>query len=267
MTEEDYITMETFAYFGKAIYMAQTIEKGLMSIISFYQLRNNITRTRYDEILFEKSQLTFGQLKREIKELEFFSDEELDKFHSNRDFLAHSYWWERAVEFSQIDKCSGLQNELSNYTLFFEELSNKIEIKQNELTKGLNINFNDIQDDMISKGKTIPLESFEKLSKNARVLDIFGYQVAENSFIPIFEIGENTYFTVCEIGLSQYKSIIVEKNKKRLSNLQGIFPINQFNPRPKNCKLWDYELDLKNKGLKMRISRDTQSGSVIWYIV
>jgi len=125
MDKQDYIIREIFAYYGRAMYLAQAIEKGIMTIILFSQQKFGITKTRYDEFLQEKSSMTFGQLKREIKDIGCFSVSELDfinKFHEKRDFLAHSYWWERTVEFCDENLQTKLLNELDELTVFFNIL-------------------------------------------------------------------------------------------------------------------------------------------------
>ena len=270
MTRKDNITMNTFTYFGVAMFKAQCVERGVKTIIVLQQIRNKIPRTRYDELVYEKSQLTFGQLKGELKELKIFSDDELDTFHDKRDYLAHSYWSERAVEINLIDKQPELQKELNDIIDFFEDLDRKLLQKTQEFFKDFELNVDDMMADMmadmIATGKTMPWESFEKLSKNEVILDIFGYYDSENSYMPIFEIAGKEFYTVCEVGLLKYKSKIDDINKKRLPALNDIFPINQFNPRPKNSKLWDYELDLKKNGLKMKVKRDEKTGEVKWGI-
>ncbi|GIQ57647.1 hypothetical protein Flavo103_07830 [Flavobacterium collinsii] len=76
MTNDEFQIKECFAYFGRTIYMAQIVEKGILnSLISSYE---NCTKTRFVELLIEKSQLTFGQLKREIAEKNIFNQREQD---------------------------------------------------------------------------------------------------------------------------------------------------------------------------------------------
>jgi hypothetical protein len=269
MDEQYFIVREVFAYYGRSMYVAQTVEKGIMNIILFNQHKNGITKTRYDELLHEKSLLTFGQLKREIQEMDCFTDSELDainEFHEKRDFLAHSYWWERAVEFYDDKLQYKLLEELNEYTELFKRLNEIIENKINPLIKKYGIDLDGIQNEMVSQGKTVPFESFRKLSKNEVVVEIFGYKNAENSLIPIFKLKDNTNWTVCEIGLTQYKFEIVEENKFNLKNMENVIPINQFNPRPKVKSNWNYELDLKKKCFKMIISRENNTAPMKWKI-
>lgn len=269
MDEQDYIVREIFAYYGRAMYQAQTIEKGILSIILMLQHKNGITQSRFDELLYEKSQLTFGQLKRELSELNCFSPNELAKineFQEKRDFLTHNYWWDRAVEFNVPNLQPTLLVELNSYTNFFNELHELINNLSNSFLEKHKINFIEIQNELIAEGKTPIIESFRKLKKNEVLIDLFGYRNHPNSFIPIFQLEDKTYWTLCEEGLTQYKNKIIEISKVPLEKIANIFPINQFNPRPKVNVPWNYEIDLKKKGLKVMVSRDESTGQMKWRI-
>jgi len=269
MTEQDYTVREIFAYYGRTMYLAQAIEKGIMNLIVINQHKHGITKTRYDEILHEKSSMTFGQLKREIKDLDCFSDPEIkliEKFHEKRDFLAHSFWWERAVEFYDENLQHKLLVELDDLTEFFDSLNETVENKATPFIEEHSIDIDGIRDKMIAQGKTIPFESFRKLNRNETVIDLFPYKNAENSLIPIFELKDNTFWTICEIGLTQYKFEIIQKNRQNFKGFEVILPVNQFNPRPKVENHWNYALDLKKEGLKMIVSKEKPESLMKWNI-
>ncbi|WP_026461357.1 hypothetical protein [Adhaeribacter aquaticus] len=270
MDEQDYIVREIFAYYGRAMYLAQVIEKGILSILLFNQQKFGITKTRYDEFLYEKSSMTFGQLKREIKEIRCFSESELDfidKFHEKRDFLAHSYWWERTVEFCDENLQTKLLNELDELTVFFNMLNGIVENKSKLFIEGYDLDLEKISKDILAQGETVPLETFRNLKKNEIVIDLFAYKNTENTQIPIFQLEDSSFWTVCEIGLTQYKFKVIPENKINLKAIEGLYPINQFNPRPNIINPWNYELDLKRKGLKMVISRENNTSPMIWKII
>ena len=269
MTEQDYIVREIFAYYGRAMYIVQTVEKGLMNLIVTSNHQFGITKTRYDEILYEKSLLTFGQLKREINETNVFSEEELtmiNEFHEKRDFLAHSFFWDRAVEFYDETQQHKLLVELDKMTDFFERINQFVEAKVQPFIDQNDIDLEAIQHEMVLQGKTIPLEKFRKLSKNEKVIELFPYKNSENSIIPIFKLEDDTFWTLCEVGLTQYKLEIIETNKLKFKNLDELLPINQFNPRPTIENHWNYELDLKKKGLKMVVTKENVNSPMKWSI-
>lgn len=267
MDENDFIVKEIFACYGRAMYQAQTIEKGILCTILMLQHKNGITQSRYDELLFEKSQLTFGQLKRELVELNYFSArefEEINKFHEIRDLLAHNYWWDRAIEFHDPIQQPNLIKELDFYISFFDELDEFITSISVSFLEKHNVDLKEIQDKIIAEGKTPSIESFRKLKKNEVLIDLFGYKNKINSLIPIFQLDDKTYWTICEDGLSQYKEKIIESNKVQLEESCNIFPVVQFNPKPKTSSPWNYTLDLKRNGLKVLVSRDETTFQMKW---
>jgi hypothetical protein len=267
--DTDNLTAEVFAYYGRAMYYAQCVEKSIMHLLLIENFKLGITKTRYEELLQEKSELTFGQLKRELQNLEIFSEDEikdLDRFHENRDFLVHSYWWDRAVEFHEASLQPKLLFELEEFYLNFEKLDKTLSERTNGFIKQFDINLNKIMDELIREGQTTPFDKFRKLAKNEVVIDIFGYREPDFGFLPIFELEDNTYWTVCEVGLSQFKYKIENDKTESIIKLSGLFPIQQFNPRPRISKPWNYELDLKKQGLKMIISKPDETGPFKWAI-
>lgn len=262
-------TKEVFAYYGRVMYQAQCCEKAVMNLIALSKHENGITRTQYDETMFQMSQLTFGQLKRMAKECSYFSEGEiakLDKFHELRDFLTHNYWWERAVEFAKPELHSKILAELASYTDFFDQLNELLGQKSMAFGHNHDVIFDESISMLLSFDETPDLEPFEKLTKNETVVDLFGYVNANNSLIPIFEIENRAFFTLGNTGLTQYKKEIDKDKKQSLKESEDILPIRQFNPIPKCDVPWHYELNLKKKGLKLVVSRDDQNAPVRWKI-
>ena len=97
--------------------------------------------------------------------------------------------------------------------------------------------------------------TYRKLTKNETLLGIFTYESAPGSQIPIFKLKDNTYWSLCEVGLTNFSRIKNDEELTSLEKTQGIFPINQFNPRPKVTDEGEYKLDLKKNGLFMKVER------------
>lgn len=261
MTDNDKDIRECFAYFGRTIYMAQTVEKGIMnSLISSYE---NSSKTRFDELLVEKSQLTFGQLKREIKEKKIFSDEVLEKielFHEKRDWLAHNYWWDRALEFSRDDLRYKIFEELDILTAEFETL-NEIIIEENNqflIKKGVDID--QILDEFSKLDKTPDNPSLRKLTKDETLVGMYLYEINPDFQIPIFKLEDGSYWTLCESGLTLFNLEVDSIKFQPLDKTIGIFPVKQFNPKPKTFRDWEYELDLKKNGLFVKVEPTEKNG-------
>ena len=127
MEEDDSEVRECFAYFGRIIFLLQELEKGILgSLMLSYK---NITQERFDELLAEKSQLTFGQIKRDIIENKIFNEKiiaKIERFHELRDWLIHNYWWDRTIEFYREDLRYTIKLELDKYAIELMELDNEI---------------------------------------------------------------------------------------------------------------------------------------------
>ena len=266
MYNEENQIKECFAYFGRAMYSAQIVEKGILNSLLFSHIPN-ITKERYDELFAEKSLLTFGQLKKEVIEMGLSTPEFtafLDNFHSKRDWLAHNYWWDRSIEFDRSELRYKILEELEKLSNEFEQLNDLIIERVNNIMTNNGINL----DQMVTKfrefNETPQTPSCRKLTKNETLLGIFSYKSAPGSEIPIFKLNDNTYWSLCEIGLTSFSGIKNDDKLISLEKTKDIFPIAQFNPRPKVTSTGEYELDLKKNGLCMRVERVIVDSNAIY---
>lgn len=265
MDDKENEIKECFAYFGRAMYMAQTVEKGILNSLLFSY--TNITKTRYDELLAEKSLLTFGQLKQEVIAKNIFDSdfiEKLEEFHSKRDWLAHNYWWDRSVEFNREDLRHKLFKELDEFNEEFEALYDLIEDRLTIIMKQNGLDPNELFDAITQLDQTPQTPLLRKLTKNETLIGLYSYESAVGSLIPIFKLEDNTYWSLCEIGLTTFTQIEDERKLTLLEKTKDIFPVLQFNPRPKIATSGEYELDLKKNGLFMKVEQVLVEKKVIF---
>lgn len=96
---------EVFAFFGLASFNAQCAEKALVNFVMGYKLLDESALTQ-DEWLVLYNNLnskTFGQLLRHVKKRIEISQELIDALQStlkNRNWLAHDFFYDYAIEFS-----------------------------------------------------------------------------------------------------------------------------------------------------------------------
>lgn len=118
---------EVYARYGLAIYQAQCIER-LLAIILVTEYGpgpNKITPQEYDELLESYFNRTLGGLIRKfLAEPSIPEDLEdrLKKALDARNFLAHRYFWDRAVKFASSQGRSKMLFELQRQIDFFDEL-------------------------------------------------------------------------------------------------------------------------------------------------
>jgi hypothetical protein len=268
MSEEDQIK-EIFAHYGRAMFVAQTLEKSIMNLIVFAGFEHGITQDRYEELRHEKSQLTFGLLKREFITIYSPKDEELnllESFHGHRDELAHSFWWNNSVEFAKSELRPVVLNKLFVAMAVFDSLQDFINRREQDFIETNKIDVEQELAKMMNENRTVPFPTFRELTKNETVIDLFGYKNSPNTMIPIFILEDNTSWSLCEKGLSQFTDEIHNEHKVPLKEVKDVLPIRQFNPRPKVKLPWNFGLDLKIKGRVMKVSRINKESPFLWRI-
>lgn len=254
MTNDEKSIRACFECFGKAVFMAQCVEKGIMNLL--IANTQNFTKMRHDELLMEKSKFTFGQLKREILAEKLFEDEilkKIDSFHQKRDWLSHNYWWERAIEFSRESLRVKIITELEELTVEFEALNAIIGEKCTEHLVSTGGNINEVIKEFSKLDETPANLELRVLGKNETLLEIYSLKIDKGLEVPIFLLEDGSYWTLCESGLTLLQGEFDKVSLEPLAKTVGIFPVSQFNPKPKTSGDWNYELNLKKKGLSIEV--------------
>jgi hypothetical protein len=132
LDEDSYYTREIYAYFGLAIYWSQCLERTIsIALISvFNQNVKNMTSELFDfelELNFKK---TLGSLLKELNKTQPFDEEhfqeELTELLKQRNWLAHHYFWDRAVHFMNKDGKQTMLEELKKIAIRFQEMDEKL---------------------------------------------------------------------------------------------------------------------------------------------
>lgn len=254
MKNDDSEVRECFAYFGRVIFLAQEVEKEILnSLVLSYK---NISHTRFDELLAEKFQLTFGQLKREIIQKKLFDNiilNKIEKFHELRDWLVHSYWWERTIEFYRDDLRVKIIEELDRIASEFGKLNDEIHKINSDFLKAKGLDTSQLTRELAELDQTPTFKKYRKLIKNETLIGLYLFETDNGSRIPLFELNDNTYWTICENGLTEYNLEFKKDKLLHIDKTNEIFPVTNFNPKPKTTRDWDYELDLKKNGLFIKV--------------
>lgn len=246
---------EILAYYGRLVYYIQIVEKEFLNRVLLSQ--ENTSKSRQDELYMELSQLTFGQLKSKIVAdglIESDLAERLDEFHKKRDWLVHRYFWDRAVEFNNPEMQIQMLSELDSYTTEFAQLVEDTHLDARKYLDSKGLDYETLMNEMLGMEATPADPEYRKLTKSETVIDIYRYNNKKGFESPVFVLADGTQCILCESGLSVTFMEFNEDFKFPLPQLDGIFPISNFNSRPKINSPWDYELDLKIKGLKMSAS-------------
>lgn len=144
--DESWDVRETFAYFGRAYYMASVLEVGLAHSLMFgeFMLREaeKIKTTRgkgwdqaryqadFDAYMAEQFGLTMGAVIKRAMALPYFTDElkqRIEAARKRRNFLAHDYWREASVRFMTPEGRQGMRDELNADAETFGKLDRDID--------------------------------------------------------------------------------------------------------------------------------------------
>jgi hypothetical protein len=158
-TEESEQTKETFAYFGRAFYMASVVETGLAHVLLqaefLTSVRDEYVRTKgkgfdrkkyeadFDAFMEKNFAQTMGNLIRRIRNFPEFTEglkARIIAAKERRDFLVHHYWRERAVSFFNSEGRAKMILELNADAEMFEGLDKDIQAAMKPIRQRLGIN-------------------------------------------------------------------------------------------------------------------------------
>ncbi len=256
MNSPDRNFAEIISLFGLTIHTAQSIELVLINYLMYkkYLKDELIIKTRYDEIFSDLTKMTFGQLKRELLTIPNIDEQEINYFHKTRDNLVHHYFWNKSVEMANPNLNYKVLDELYDIMNKFNVIEEKYYQENRKYLEEKGVNLDEVKNKLLSLPSTPAQKLLRKLNKDETLIDVYGYKLNENeAYIPIFVLEDETIWTVYENGLSLFENEINPDHKTKLDQLKNLFPIQQFNPKPKIKSNWNYDLDLKKKGLIIRI--------------
>jgi len=158
LDEENWDIRETFAFFGRATYMASVLEVGLAHVLMhgqfMKQVRDEYIATKgknfdrkayessFDKFMEEQFAQTMGNLIKRINAFANFDDAlkaRLVDAKKRRDFLAHHFWREKSVEFFTAEGRSKMRDELMMDAEQFGQLDRDIDAAAKTMRQRLGI--------------------------------------------------------------------------------------------------------------------------------
>jgi hypothetical protein len=254
MDEQSELIKEMFARFGTAYYESEVLHRGLCNIyaLATFEIPENVTRPRLDEKLTYAYSLTLGQVIKESKYI-FPADiqEQLDLALSKRNFLAHRFWFEKNYLMFDKQGLLQLQNELSEFTAFFDEMDKIISSFFHPIRLKFGITDEMIQEifeRLIQGEQDEPLINQRTLKKQERIMNVWDVEVADGLITQIFETDDGNLWQLSDVGLGW--SIFTEQDShwKINENFQKYLPA-YINPRPSSSESWNYEFQLAKGGV------------------
>lgn len=130
---KSYRVREIYAYYGLTMYHIQCLEKTLamLGAIVYNSNADHITREQFDAILETNFKKTLGQLifnvKKSVNLPDDFEKKLVDALEK-RNFVAHHYFWKRAMKFSHTRGQEEMLEELTQLSNYFEYIDRELDI-------------------------------------------------------------------------------------------------------------------------------------------
>lgn len=182
---EFYRIREVYAYYGLTMYHVQCLERTLsmLSATVYNSNVNHITRSQYNSILENNFKKTLGQLISQVKksvDLPECFEEKLTDALEKRNFLAHHYFWERAMKFGHTRGQEEMLAELIQLSGYFENMDRELTLVQRKWMRAKGITdetiYQIMSDLLLSEIKEIEDDGTVK-----QVVDTVIYQILDDT--------------------------------------------------------------------------------------
>jgi len=262
------IVQKVLAQYGLAMCLAQSLEKRISVLLHSTEtaIREGVAPLHDEDLLKENLTKTFGAVLialRDKIDCPGNVQERLDQARQRRNWLAHDYWWQRAVALRSDEGCAEMLAELDEQVSFFNEMN---ALFQQILLTYLSLR--GAESDWIRDELAPLLEQPETLSPGERRLGeretLIGIWIQtcrggdERVETPLFEMADHTWWALSEDGLTP-GPVQVDLPALRLrKDYQRLLPA-EITPRPANAAGWNYSMPLSN-GYYIWVSPSTHNG-------
>jgi hypothetical protein len=137
-------TREVYARYGLAIYFAQVVEHAVVNLMIALRLpeRGGLTQRDIDQFMDEAFAMTFGRLAKELRRMgqpTRLVERDLNQARDLRNWLAHRYFRDRAVQFMSPAGRAAMLEELDDATNSFLRVNESLERLSAEIRAANNV--------------------------------------------------------------------------------------------------------------------------------
>jgi hypothetical protein len=262
---------EVYAFFGLAMSRAQNLEEGLTMLIAVFGDSKLMTAWDYDARFAESFDSPFGKLVTKFAELSMPDQEELNeqlkKAVDDRNFLAHHYFWNRAVQLCSFEGRLQMIEELLRMGDRFESLDNELRQLARGIAQQRGLKREDLQAQIAAHGEEL-LSGAAKPFRPERVpnpIKIVGaYEWRTTGTIKsklVLTSDDGKCLILGERGLCYGPQNIPANELITKTDFEKALPAT-VNPRPKKSTLWNYGIELAN-GFVLRARSDEINGKPV----
>jgi hypothetical protein len=158
LDEENWDIRETFAFYGRAAYMASVLEVGLAHVLMYSQYMKQVHdefvttkgkgfdrkahEAAFDKFMDEQFAQTMGNLIKRLRTFDGFDDDlkaSIIEAKKRRDFLTHGFWRDRSVEFATAGGRAKMRDELMADAEMFGQVDRAVDAAAKSLRESLGI--------------------------------------------------------------------------------------------------------------------------------
>ncbi|NQT50585.1 hypothetical protein HQ576_00960 [bacterium] len=243
------LSREVYARFGLAYFLSECLHRGLCNVHTFASFAGQwaITRERVEEKLAYAFSLTLGQVRSQVEgliptDLLRRIEDAVDK----RNYLAHSFWFERVdLMLTEAGKRRMLE-ELDEYCAHFAQLDEAVKLALAPKMRQLGLTDEMLHASMVEELSGRPWEPLlnrRKLRKKERIIRIWEAHASDGLVLLFFETADGCIWQLCDVGLGWSFFESAQPDWKESDALKPYLPVD-INPRPE-CELpWQYDIEL-----------------------
>jgi hypothetical protein len=254
----DDLIKEMYARFGLAYYHSEVLHRGLCIILAWSDIPrwDLMTQPRIEEKLAHAFSLTLGKVIPELEgkmPAEFIAS--LKDALEIRNFLAHSFWFERAHLMFTATHVKQLIEELDSYTAVFDLLNSETSAWFEKWRRKIGITDLEFRDSIARTSCGEDLESLpskevvevrkKKLRQRQRLIRVWESDQLEGGKQLVFEMQDASLWQLCDAGLGWSNFEHIEPDWTENLSIQAHLPADII-PRPRDAKPWEYEFALKD---------------------
>ena len=262
---------EVYACFGLAMYLAQALERELAMLLAVAGKQEMSTAWDYDARLAESFQSTFGALVTRFGEVAAPDYQELygqlERAVTNRNDLAHHYFWDRAVQFSSASGREKMIRELTALAEYFEsldasmtKLTRDISEQKGLSTEALQIHVHKNMEDLDS-GIAKPYRP-ERVPNRIEIIAAYEWRAGEIVKCGlVLQSRGGRYLIIGEKGMCYGPQDIPAEELVVRAEFVKALPA-ELNPRPQKSAPWTFTFLLSN-GYALSTRPDLHKGKQV----
>jgi len=256
MDEESAQIREVYARYGLAMYHAQVLETAAWTALSLIVSDPSVvTRWRFEEIQERATGLTLGQAVERLnqaKEVPVPLRQMLTEAVEKRNWLAHSYFWDRCVEFMDVRGRDLMIEELDKLDVWFQELDGQLSAITRQIMSecGLTVTSDVLASELadLMSGHATPVSIRRKLNKSETLVKVYQYICMDTSKgtsfrFPLFQLSDDTFCSLCHCGLTYGPEVVERDSLTPLDEFDDLLPA-RVKIRPKGASNWDFCIPL-----------------------